>query len=111
VFSLLDQVADVYTETAATGKFTTRIISGLVCRMVSMTRLAHDMDQRVELVGVRHLMYDGQTIIPENCQVDMGDGIRWAPRPGTFYEYRDWNGTITYKSCWVERQAVGSLST
>ena len=102
----LDELADVYIETTATGKFTTLVRSSLSCRLLHIPlQRAQNQTERKELAALRNMIFEGDYQMPEACQIEV-DGVRWEPRVGTTIAYRDWNGEITYRRCDVFRQQV-----
>jgi hypothetical protein len=105
----LDQLASVYVETAATGKYTTLSQSNVACRLVNipLNRIQRPADRR-ELSAMRDMLFDPAVSLPEQCQIEV-DAVRWQVLPGTFAEYRDWNSNIAYKRCDVLRQEVNSF--
>lgn len=98
-----DQVADVYTEHAVTGRYTVLAKSRLACRLshIPLNRVQRSGD-RAELAAMRNMLFDPEYAMPEQCQVAV-DGVRWQPMPGTFGAYRDWNSELVYRRADVIR--------
>lgn len=95
----LDQIGDVYTEHAVTGRYNALAKTRLPLRLVHMPlRHISTGADRAELAGMRNLIFDGTYQMPEQCQVEV-DGTRWQPKPGTFGAYRDWNSNVVYRRC------------
>lgn len=100
----LDQTAIVYTADSNTGRYTTSVNSSLACRLlhIPLNRAQRQQD-RAELAGMRHMMFDPTFVMDEHSQIDV-DGVRWEPLPGSFGAFRDWHGVVIYRSCDILRQ-------
>ena len=95
----LDMVGDVYTETPATGAYTTVERSGLRCRLAHVNQQpAATGADRAELAAIRNLLWEPGYEMPETAQVDVA-GVRWNVVPGTFGAYRGPTGAVVYRRC------------
>lgn len=95
----LDQVAVVYTVTAATGLYTTVATTGLRCRLAHIdNRPAATAPDRAELAAIRNMLWEPSYVMPEQAQVEVA-GIRWNPVPGTFGAFRGPSGAVVYRRC------------
>lgn len=100
----LDQTAEVFTADQNTGRYTTSVNPALACRLMHIPlNRAQRQQERAELAGMRHMLFDPEFVMDEHSQLDV-DGVRWEPLPGSFGAFRDWHGTVIYRQCDVLRQ-------
>jgi hypothetical protein len=105
-----DQLCDVYSANATTGRFNVLEKSGLACRLIHVNvQPAATSGDRAELAAIRDMIFDPAYTMPEQCQVVV-DGITWGPVPGTFGAFRDWNSTVIYRRAQVVRQQTSAFA-
>jgi hypothetical protein len=108
----MDQSATVYGRDDTTGRYTTVLRSGLVCRLAHVNRQsAATGPSRTELAGIRVLLWDPAYSLPETAQVEVAgvtgpDGTtaaRWNVRAGTLATMRGPSGQAVYRQADVVR--------
>jgi len=103
----LDQLADVYTMTEATGLHDTLVKSSLRCRLAHPS--AAQEASVVEQPELRKMLFEPGYEIPAFAQVEV-DGLRWFPVTESFRAYRGPTSQVIYRMVTVERSFVASAT-
>jgi len=95
MLGLVDR-AIVYTENPATGVYDVVDNPRLRCRLTHIGG-GQTVAERAEFLEIRHLIFDINYEMPEDCQVLIGN-TRYNPQPGTFGRFRGTNSRKAVKS-------------
>lgn len=113
LFSTLDQLGTVYTESVTTGRYTTVVKTFLECRLVPLVgnagmRFAPTSGDRAEDMAFRFLYWRPDYAMPEQCQVEI-EAIRYQVEAGTFQTLRAGSSGVLIRRCSVLRVQVSSF--
>lgn len=97
----MDDMADVYTEDATTGAFTTLDRADLSCRLVPI-RGGQTAPDRAELAAWRKLLWDEDYDLPEHAQLAVA-GERWNVQAGTVAKEKGPGGIVAYRRALIVR--------
>jgi hypothetical protein len=96
MYGLVDR-ATVYQENPVSGVYDVVVKSNLRCRLCDV-RGGTTVEGRAELARIRHLQFDINYFMPEDCEV-LIDNTRWNPTPGTFSTLRGSNNRKVIRVC------------